>query len=134
MTLEKGWQDRFLHKLAETGNVTAACRHAKCSRQEAYRTREEDAFFMAGWQEAKVVAKELLELEARRRAETGYLDPVYYEGKKVGAVRKYSDTLLIFLLKALEPETYRENIKHEHSGPGDGPIPIGIVKMPVDQL
>lgn len=35
---------------------------------------------------------------------------------KVAAVRKYSDTLAIFLLKAHDPEKYRENSKLELSG------------------
>ena len=39
--------------------------------------------------------------------------PVYQGGKKVGSVRKYSDLLLIFLLKAAAPETDRDNY-HDH--------------------
>ena len=35
---------------------------------------------------------------------------------KVGTVRKFSDTLLIVLLKAHKPEKYRENIKMDVSG------------------
>jgi hypothetical protein len=35
---------------------------------------------------------------------------------KVAAVRKYSDTLAIFLLKAHDPDKYRENSKVELSG------------------
>jgi hypothetical protein len=33
---------------------------------------------------------------------------------------EYSDTLLIFLLKGIRPEKYRE--RFEHSGPEGGPI------------
>ncbi|WP_162148545.1 hypothetical protein [Asticcacaulis sp. AC402] len=36
------------------------------------------------------------------------MEPVYHLGKTVGAIRKYSDTLAIFLLKAHAPEKYRE--------------------------
>lgn len=36
--------------------------------------------------------------------------------QKIAAVRKYSDTLAIFLLKAHNPEKYRENSKLELSG------------------
>ncbi len=32
----------------------------------------------------------------------------WYKGKPGGTVREYSDILLIFLLKALRPERYRE--------------------------
>lgn len=41
---------------------------------------------------------------------------------RVATVKKYSDTLAIFLLKAHDPEKYRENSKVQLSGPNDGPI------------
>ena len=45
--------------------------------------------------------------EAYRRA-MGYRVPVYYKGVKVGTMKKYSDTLLIPLLKQMLPEYYGE--------------------------
>lgn len=57
-----------------------------------------------------------LEAEARRRAMDGVDEPVYHKGEVVGHVRKYSDTLLIFLLKAHRPHKYRDNYKIEHGG------------------
>lgn len=116
LTPEKAWQRPFIQRLCETGNVTAACKKAKISRQRAYEVRDEDEVFRTAWEEALVVATENLELEARRRAETGVLEPVFYLGKKVGAIRKYSDTLMIFLLKAHKPDTYRDNQHIEHTG------------------
>lgn len=46
------------------------------------------------------------------------MDPVLdeYGNHKVAAVREYSDTLAIFLLKAHNPEKYRETSKVELSG------------------
>lgn len=38
---------------------------------------------------------------------------------KLATVNKYSDTLAIFLLKAHDPDKYRENVKVEHSGSVD---------------
>jgi hypothetical protein len=52
-----------------------------------------------------------LEDEARRRAYEGWEEPVWHKGVNCGTVRKFSDTLLIVLLKAHMPEKYRENIK-----------------------
>lgn len=49
-----------------------------------------------------------LEDEAHRRAFDGVDEPVFYKGEDCGAVKKYSDTLAIFLLKAHAPEKYRE--------------------------
>lgn len=116
LTLEKEWQNKFIKHLSEKANVSAACRKAGISRQYAYQIRDEDGVFKKAWDEALIIATEALEYEARRRAEEGVLDPIYYKDSQVGAVRKYSDTLLIFLLKAHRPETYRDNSHVEHSG------------------
>jgi hypothetical protein len=48
-----------------------------------------------------------LEDEAVRRAYEGWLKPVFYQGRQCGAVRRYSDKLLMFLLKGWRPERYR---------------------------
>ena len=76
------------------------------------------ATFRADWDEALEEARELLEAEARRRAAIGVDEPVFYKGKVVGHIRKYSDNLLMFLLKAHWPEKFRDNYAVEHSGPG----------------
>jgi hypothetical protein len=47
---------------------------------------------------------------------TGTLKPVYQGGKKVGAVREYSDTLLMFLLNGGRPEKYKHRIDHTSAG------------------
>jgi hypothetical protein len=52
-------------------------------------------------------AYDLLRDEAVRRA-IGYSVPVYHHGVKVGTRKKYSDTLLVFLLKEMFPEKYGE--------------------------
>lgn len=36
--------------------------------------------------------------------------------------REYSDTLLIFKLKAMDPNTYRENVKHDHDHKHSGTV------------
>ena len=67
------------------------------------------------WEEALEQAMDLLEGEARRRA-TGVKRDVWYAGEKVGSESVYSDTLLIFLLKAHRPAKFRDNVKVEHPG------------------
>jgi hypothetical protein len=49
-----------------------------------------------------------LEDEAVRRGREGHLRPVFHQGKEIGAIREYSDTLLIFMLKARRPAKFRE--------------------------
>jgi hypothetical protein len=44
------------------------------------------------------------------------------------AVREYSDTLLIFLLKGMRPQKYRDQARVEHTAPDGGGItgfPLG---------
>lgn len=127
MTPKKAWETLFLKRLAETGNIAESCKKAKISRTAAYERRNADSDFAAQWGEALEMATEALEYEARRRAEKGTLEPIYYKGKRAGTVRKYSDTLLIFLLKAHKPEKYRETVRNEHSGPGGSNIVIKVV-------
>ncbi len=60
---------------------------------------------------AKLQAADVLEAEAHRRAVEGVEEAVgWYKGEAGGTVRKYSDVLLIFLLKSLQPERYRERV------------------------
>jgi len=63
---------------------------------------------------AAEIGAEALEDEAVRRGHEGWGEPVFYQGQCVATVRKYSDTLLIFLLKGRKPQRYRERV--EHSG------------------
>lgn len=106
----------FLKELSETGNVSAACAAAKISRPTAYTHKREDAIFAQAWEDALESAADILEAEARRRAYEGVSEPVFYKGQEVATVQKYSDTLLIFLLKGAKPEKYRENVKAEVTG------------------
>jgi hypothetical protein len=113
-------EQQFLDALAETANVSHACTQCNVSRASAYWRREQDKEFAEKWRHAMDVATDALEAEARRRAFAGVQEPVFYQGVEVSRVRKYSDTLLIFLLKGARPNTYRD--RWEHSGPDGGPI------------
>lgn len=76
--------------------------------------------------EAQEEATDGLEAEARRRAVTGTLKPIFYKGEEVAQVREYSDTLLVVLLKGNRPDKFRENASIEHSGPQGTPIPVAF--------
>ena len=104
------WEKAFLETLEQTANVKLACSSAGVSRAVVYRRRARNPEFSAKWGEAVDQAVELLEAEARRRAAVGVEEPVYYQGAVVGHVRKYSDVLLIFLLKAHRPRVYRDHV------------------------
>jgi hypothetical protein len=60
----------------------------------------------------------------------GVEEPIVYQGEITNTVRRYSDTLLIFLLKARRPEKFRDNVKVEHGGLGDGAIEVKLAFDP----
>lgn len=106
----------FCAALAETCNVGKACKAVGIARQTAYEWRDEDPDFAERWEKALKIGVSVLEDEAHRRGFEGTEEPVFYLGEVAGTVRKFSDTLAIFLLKAHNPEKYRENSKIELSG------------------
>lgn len=120
----------FLAQLAATGNAKLAAEACNLDRRKLYRLRTEDEAFAASWADAMDAATEVLEAEARRRALDGWEEPVFYQGVETGLVRRFSDTLLIFLLKAARPERYRDNHRVEHTGAEGGPI-TGEVQVQV---
>jgi len=101
---------QFLLAYAENGNTTRSAEIAGCSREAPYSLPwKNDEAFQAGLVEAERMAGDRLEDECRRRAIEGVETPVgWYKGKAGGVVQKYSDTLLIVMLKAKKPE-YRES-------------------------
>lgn len=119
----------FLANLARTGNVSISANAENLSRRELYRLRNEDEAFAAEWTDALLEAADHLEAEARRRAVDGWDEPIHYQGVEVGRVRRFSDTLLIFLLKAANPEKYRDRVSQELTGPGGQPLLPGAVQI-----
>ena len=63
------------------------------------------------------ITVEDMEQEARRRAVYGVLVPIYWQGDVIGTERRYSDALLMFLLKAERPEKYlpARTVRHDVS-------------------
>jgi len=116
-------RDRFLRALALGSTVSNAAATAGISRRRVYELREDDAEFAAAWASAIEEGTDLLEDEATRRAYRGVDTPCIYRGKIGDTYRTYSDTLLIFLLKARRPEKYRERFTQELTGPNGQPLP-----------
>ena len=114
----------FCAALAETCQVSKACAAVGIARQTAYEWRSEIPEFAEAWDKALKIGTSVLEDEAIRRAHEGWNEPVFYQGKECGSVRKYSDTLLIFTLKAHNPEKYREKTSMELTGANGGPVMI----------
>jgi hypothetical protein len=114
---------RFLEALAECGNVSVAAKAAGISRPTVYQLRQADDGFAQGWADAEERAADRLEAEAWRRAVEGIPEPLVSAGRLVRGddgqpmvIQRYSDQLLITLLRAHRPERFRDRTSHEHTG------------------
>lgn len=124
----------FLEALGECGNVTMACKLSKVGRSAVYKWRREDAAFAATWDEAQELGTDALEDEALRRAFNGTGRPVFYQGEECGEVREYSDSLMMFMLKARRPEKFKERSSTELTGKdGAALVPVLNVTIAGDQ-
>lgn len=119
-TAAHGKKAALLEAFELIGNVTDACAAAGVVRSTHYGWLDTDAEYAAAFADAREGAADRLEREAVRRARDGVAEPVFHKGEVVGHVQRYSDTLLIFLLKGLRPEKYRERYdvqgKVQHEG------------------
>ena len=107
--------ERFLAELRSSGNVSKAARLIPMARGYMYEYREkaENADFKRAWIEAKAEHVDDLEEECARRAK-GWDEERRDKDGNAYSVRKYSDLLLIFRLKAERPEKYRDPV-HAHA-------------------
>ncbi len=104
MAVEKWQRDKFLNGLENGLTVEDSAKGAGYCGQTMYRVRWKDPVFAEQWAEAsqrgnKVTVDQLKEIAVER-------------------ARGKSDTLLIFMLKSLDPATYSERYKHEHKHEG----------------
>lgn len=102
-------QRAFLAAYGEMGVILRACKVAEVGRQSHYDWMAASPEYERAFAAAQEDAADNLEAEVYRRAVKGVKKPVgWYKGVAGGKVREYSDVLLMFRLKALRPEKYRE--------------------------
>lgn len=144
-------QRLFLAAYARTGSIAAATLAARCSSTAHYQWLKIPEYAEA-FEAAKEQSIQKLENEVRRRAEEGEAEMVLYQGapvmeplydangevvrdRKTGRikysnrpliVRRKSDLLAMFLLKAARPEQYRDNAKVQLGGPDGGPLEVRV--------
>lgn len=123
-------QASFLQHLSQSGNVSAAARAAGRSRQYFYRCHRRNPAFAAAWAHAVEEAADRLELEAVRRAVDGVETEQFYQGQVIGVVRRYSDALLMFLLKARRPDRFASG---GGDGAGDAPDNLAEVRREIEE-
>ena len=100
---------RFWPHTWEMGVIRRACKVAEVGRQTHYDWMEASPEYRRAFEAEQEDAADNLEAEVYRRAVKGVKKSVgWYKGVAGGQVREYSDVLLMFQLKALRPEKYRE--------------------------
>lgn len=114
----------FLKAYSERGTIGRACEDIGITRTTYYRWLEADPEFVAGCKLATAAFGEKLENEAFRRAHDGWDEPVFFRGEMQGHVHKYSDTLLIFLMKGNMPGKYHDKASVELTGREGKPLEI----------
>ncbi len=120
----------FLEVLGTTANVTQACAIAGLACRSVYHWRTHDEGFAQAWTEALERGIDALEDVALRRATEGREEPVFYKGEKCGSVRKPSDALLMFMLKARRPEIYKDRAAVEHSTKDGTPL-VPVINLTI---
>lgn len=111
----KGILQTFLNQLSEGSSVAGACRVIGVDVNVLYKLRKKSTEFAALWAASIECGTDLLEDEALRRAKDGWLEPIFQGGTEVGQVRRYSNVLLIFLLKGRRPKKFRDKIEIDAS-------------------
>ena len=109
-------RDCFLTTLGQTGNASAACRASGLSRRQLNLLKQRDPVFATAYGEALDEAADVLEAEAWRRALEGIAQPVMKAGQPVldqstgeaVTVRRYSDPLLVLLLRGCKPAKFSQ--------------------------
>lgn len=109
----------FLAAYAECGDITAAAKAVPMRRDLHYRWLQKSPAYAAAFQRRKDVFADSVRAEAKRRAMDGILEPVFYQGKACGSIRKFSDAVLLRMMEAHCPEFKR---KTEISGSDGAPI------------
>jgi hypothetical protein len=107
---------RFLERFKKYYMVGTAAKAAGIDRTTVYKWLKKDKTFEGKFRQTRNEMLTVLEDEAFRRAYKGVAEPVFYKGEECGIVQKFSDRLLIVLLKAYAPEKYREHIEQKQSG------------------
>lgn len=116
---------KFMQAYADTCNIMEAAKLAGISRTSHYRWINKFDEYRKTWTRTQHLAREYLESELASRATKGWLEPVYYQGQKVGSVRRFDGATGMALLRGMWPEKYG-TLRQEISGPQGTPIQAKI--------
>jgi hypothetical protein len=122
-----GWtierQFAFVEKLADTGSITAACKHVGMSRESVRKLRRRPCgrSFRDACDAALDVGYADLEESARDRARNGVARPIFYKGEQVGEWRHFDERLTMFLLRFRRRHRFGREAEEPIHQPSDIP-------------
>jgi hypothetical protein len=124
---------RFLDVFGELGIISRAAEAAGVGRTTVYEWQEHDEHFSLAFRQAEIRSTEVLESEARRRAVDGVEKERRVYDNRGNLIDEYtetsySDTLLIFLLKARDPNKYRERLQLQHADADGEKFPLTAIR------
>lgn len=132
-------QDSFLASFAESGSVGAACiaSGVPVGTVDSWESRDTQDFKRRK-AEMVQIALGRIEAEITRRAIEGVDHPVIHQGVITATYKQYSDNLLMFRAKRLDPE-YRDNprLQQQTGSPAVTKIIINLapgVEMPREMI
>ena len=108
-TLPPKKQAEFLALIAMGWAVLHAAQRVGVTKYNVYDLRQRDPAFAEAWEAAKEDGQHRLEEEATRRA-MGWVEVHQDKSGEPYESYKCSDTLMIFLLKSMDPRKYRESM------------------------
>jgi hypothetical protein len=103
-------QRAFLAAFSEVGTIVRAAESSGIGRASHYQWLT-DPVYRRAFEHAKREAADSLEAEARRRAIGGIRKPILYKGEICGWETLYSDSLMVTLLRASDPERFADRTK-----------------------
>jgi hypothetical protein len=111
--LQNRRQRAFLAGFIVGKGLKRAAELAGLSRWCHYQWMRADALYRERFKLARRILIDDAEGEAYRRAVNGVDVPIVHRGKVTGAAKSRSDQLLMFVLKAMRPEIYRDGADPE---------------------
>lgn len=127
---------RFLEALSHNGNISMSARMIGMSRSTVLKFAQKNPSFRVAMNEAIEEAQDFALGELLRRGVRGWDEPVWYRGKEVGSIRRYSDSCLIRYVQAFCPELNPDRSQYTDSRelvPADADLTV-LTDCELDQL
>lgn len=101
-------QKSFLRAFEESGTIIHAAEAVGINRQNHYQWLGKSELYREAFAESEKRAEDTILNRARELAIQGWEEPVFYQGEECGRMRRFSATLMMFLLKGAFPNKYAE--------------------------